>query len=291
MKYLITGGSGFIGSKLVEQLTHAENKIVILSRKKNLKSNELVKYIQDLEQENFDYDIVINLQGEPISQRWSEKKKEEILASRIDITKKIVDKINNSKTPPKLFISGSAIGYYGTSDEIIFKENTKPTAQNLFSQILCANWEETAKQANTRVVLLRTSVVIGKNSGIMKKMLLPFKLGLGGKIGNGKQYLSWIHIDDMIEAILFLIRNQEIKGAVNLSSPNFVTNLEFSKSLAHALNRPCLFTIPALTMKLVYGEMAEELLLNGQKTYPQILLESGFKFKYENLDDAIKASI
>jgi uncharacterized protein len=290
-KYLITGGSGFIGSKLIEKLSGEKNQITVLTRNKNFKSSGLIKYIRDLDDQKFDYDIVINLQGEPISQRWSKAKKQEIVASRIGITEKIVAKINSSETPPSLFISGSAIGFYGTSADEIFVENSKPTSQNLFSQNLCKNWEAAAMRAKTRVVLIRTSVVIGKNGGIMKKMLMPFKLGLGGKIGNGKQQLSWIHLDDAVNAILFLIENQKIEGAVNLSSPNFVTNLEFSKSLARALNRPCLFTIPALSMKLLYGEMADELLLNGQKTYPQILLEAGFKFEHKNLDQAIKISL
>lgn len=290
-KYLITGGTGLIGLKLVERLGEKENQITVLTRNKNLKSDSLVKYINDLDEQNFDYDIVINLQGEPISQRWSAAKKEEIFASRVNFTKEIVDRINASKSPPKLLISGSAIGYYGTSKNEVFTENSKPTGQNLFSQNLCTNWEDIATKAKTRVVLLRTSVVIGKGGGIIKKMFLPFKLGLGGKIGNGEQYLSWIHIDDAVNAILFLIENQKIAGAVNLSSPNFVTNFEFSKSFAKALNRPCIFTIPALSMKLVYKEMADELLLAGQKVYPEVLLQAGFKFANTNLDGALKLEL
>lgn len=291
-KYLITGGSGFIGSRLVQELEKSDNKITILTRKKNQKSNEKISYISNLDEENFDYDVVINLQGEPISQRWTKSKKEEIYKSRIEITKKIVEKINNAKIRPSLFISGSAVGYYGTSDTEIFNEKSDPTNQKLFSQLICKNWEDEAKKVNdkTRLVLLRTGVVVGKNGGIIKKMSLPFKLGVGGKIASGRQAISWIHLDDEVRAILHIIEHQEISGAVNLVC-NADSNLEFSKQLAKALNRPCIFTIPALTMKIAYGEMADELLLNGQNVYAQVLLKTGFRFKYENLFEAIKASI
>jgi uncharacterized protein (TIGR01777 family) len=290
-KYLITGGSGFIGKKLVEKLSEEGASVTVLTRQSRFKSSAFVKYIHNLDEHDFDYDVVINLQGESISQRWTKAKKEKIVSSRIEITKKIVEKINSSKSPPSLFISGSAIGYYGTSDTLVFLENSQKTSQSLFSQNLCSKWEESAMLAKTRVVLLRTSVVIGKNGGILQKMLLPFSLGLGGKIGSGKQYLSWVQIDDAVRAIIFLIENKNMKGAVNISSPNFVTNFEFSKSLARALKRPCLFSIPTFVAKLLYGKMAEELLLNGQKVYPQALLEAGFSFQCKKLDEAIKRSI
>ena len=186
LNFLITGGTGFIGSKLVDKILSLGNSVTVLTRKTNLKSSKNLQYINKIGEE-FDYDIVINLCGEPISCRWSKSKKLAIYQSRIDPTKNLVEKILNSKTPPKIFISGSAIGYYGTSNTEIFDENSKQANQKLFSQNLCADWEREAQKANikTRVVLLRTGVVIGAKGGIIKKMLLPFKMFLGGKISSG----------------------------------------------------------------------------------------------------------
>jgi len=288
LSFLITGGTGFIGSKLIDRLLKLGHSVTVLTRKTNLKSEKDLRYINKIGEE-FNYDIVINLCGEPISCRWSESKKQKIYKSRINPTKELVEKILKSKTPPKLFISGSAIGYYGTSATEVFDENSKPTNQNLFSQQLCFDWEGEAKKADkkTRVVLLRTGVVIGKNGGIMKKMLPPFQMFLGGQIDSGKQSISWIHIDDAVEAILHIINHQEIVGAVNLVSPKIVSNLQFSQVLAKSICRPCLFTIPALSMKIIYGKMAEELLLNGQNVYPKTLLGSGYNFKFTELNLAI----
>ncbi len=288
LRFLITGGTGLIGSKLVEELLRLENSVTVITRKTNLKSSENLHYLNKIE-EDFNYDIVINLCGEPISCRWNKSKKQKIYSSRIDLTKKLVEKILNSKTPPKLFISGSAIGYYGTSDTEIFDENSHPTNQNFFSQKLCFDWEGEARKADkkTRVVLLRTGIVLGNKGGIIQKMLLPFQMFLGGKIASGKQFLSWIHVDDMVSGILHLITHQNVVGAVNLTSLNPVTNLQFSQILAKTLRRPCLFTIPALSMKIAYGEMAEELLLNGSKVHPKILLESGYNFKFTDLGVAL----
>ncbi len=284
LSFLVTGGTGFIGSKLIDRILGLGHSVTILTRKTNLKSSKNLYYLNKIE-EISDYDIVINLCGEAISCRWSESKKLAIFRSRIDLTKNLVEKILKSKSPPRLFVSGSAIGYYGTSDTEVFDENSQPTNQNLFSQKLCFDWENEAKKADkkTRVVLLRTGVVIGANGGIIKKMLLPFKMFLGGKIASGKQSISWIHIDDAVSAILYIIDNQNISGAVNLTSPKPVSNLQFSQTLAKTIHRPCLFTIPALSMKIIYGEMAKELLLNGQKVYPKTLVSNGYNFKFTDL--------
>jgi uncharacterized protein (TIGR01777 family) len=289
-KFLITGGTGFIGRRLCDELLKSNQKITILSRKVPAKNDEKISYIADLDEKKFDYDIVINLCGEPISQRWSKGKKAEIYQSRIGFTKNLVRKINGAENPPSLLISGSAIGYYGTAKNTIFQESSQPTKQNLFSQNLCFDWESAAKEAQkkTRVILLRTGVVIGQNGGMIKKMTLPFKLGLGGKISSGQQHLSWIHLDDAVAAIIHLINKNNISGAVNLTSPNSATNEEFSHAFAKALNRPCLFTIPAISMKLLYGKMAQELLLTGQKVYPRILLDSGFDFKFKIIEEALQ---
>ena len=289
LRFLITGGTGFIGTKLTEELSKMGHALTILTRKTNLGATKNIHYINQIGK-IFDYDVVINLCGEPISCRWSPSKKQKIYGSRIDVTKDLSERILRSKTPPKLFISGSAIGYYGTSEVEIFDENSQPTNQNLFSQKLCFEWEREAQKADkkTRIILLRTGVVLGAKGGIIKKMLLPFKWFLGGKIGSGKQSISWIHIDDAVAAILHLIKHQDASGAFNLTSPQPSSNLNFSQNLAKSISRPCLFTIPALSMKIIYGEMAEELLLNGQKVYPKALLNSGYRFKFTELKSAIE---
>jgi hypothetical protein len=285
-KFLITGGTGFIGSKLVEELLEDGHKITILTRKKIV--NDKINYIQNLDGD-FDYDIVINLAGETISKYWSKKNKEKIYHSRIDLTNKLAEIINNSKNPPSLVISGSAIGFYGTSQNLVFDENSKPATQNLFSQKICADWENAAQKISnkTRLALIRTGVVVGKNGGIIKKMLLPFKLGLGGKIGKGNQYLSWIALDDVILAINHIINNENLSGTVNLSSPEVASNQSFAKTLALVLNRPCFFDMPEFIAKILFGKMGEELLLAGQNVYPKKLLASGFKFQTASLKSAI----
>jgi uncharacterized protein (TIGR01777 family) len=290
-KFLITGGTGFIGSKLVEEILKDGHHVTILTRNHSIKTTN-IKYINDLDEE-FNYDIVINLCGEPISQRWTKSKKTEIYNSRIAITKKLAVNIKNSKTPPSLFISGSAIGYYGTSENKVFDEETTPTVQNLFSQNLCKDWEEAANsiKEKTRLVILRTGVVIGKNGGIIKKMLLPFKLGLGGKIGNGQQNLSWIYIDDEIGIIKQIINNEGISGSINLTAPNSTTNEVFSKTLAKILKRPCIFNMPGFVAKIIFGQMADELLLNGQNVVPKKILENGYQFQVTDLKEAILKSI
>ena len=239
------------------------------------------------------FDIVINLCGETISQRWTKNIKQKIYASRIDVTKKLAQIINNSKTPPNLVISGSAIGYYGVSQDQVFDEDSKIKDQKLFSQNLCKDWEDAAAliSRKSRLVTIRTGVVIGKNGGIMKKMLLPFKLGLGGKIGSGNQYLSWIFLDDLIGSINHIINKENISGAINLTAPKVSTNQDFSKILAKLLNRPCFFHMPAFFAKIIFGQMADELLLNGQNVMPKRLLQSGYSFKIESVEEALKKSI
>lgn len=299
-KFLITGGTGFIGSKLVKDILADGGQVAVLTRNKKLlkflkeKSSEKgpINYINNLKGE-FDYDIVINLSGAPISQRWTKKTKEEIYSSRVDFTQELAEAIKNSPTPPSLVISGSAIGYYGSSADKVFDEETLPTDQNLFSQRLCQDWEKAAVpiKEKSRLAIIRTGVVIGKNGGIIKKMLLPFKLNLGGKIGSGNQFLSWIYIDDVIGIINHIINNQNISGAINLTSPNASTNEIFSKTLAEILDRPCVFNMPSFVAKIIFGQMADELLLNGQKVIPKKILESGYKFKIVDLNEAILKSI
>jgi uncharacterized protein (TIGR01777 family) len=291
MNILITGGTGFIGSTLCSRLLEENNKIVVLSRHPE-KIKPPIKAIADLNdlKDSDIFDVVVNLLGEPIAnKRWSEKQKHQIFSSRIDITKKLISYFEKLDNKPKLLISGSAIGYYGIdkTDNII---EEKEKGDNSFSSELCQKWEAEALKAETlgiRTCLLRTGIVLGKNGGALSKMLLPFKMGLGGRIDHGKQWMSWIHIDDLVGIILYCINHDNLKGAINGTSPNPVTNQVFTKTLGMILKRPTIFPMPAIVVKLLMGKMGEELLLAGKKIIPKKVLDAGYIFKYKTLEEAL----
>jgi len=286
-KFLITGGTGFIGSALIKQIKNQAKSITVLTRKK-LKNYDNITYINNLNQKEFNYDVVINLAGEPIATFWSKKNKDKILSSRVNTTKEIVDLIISSVKKPAIFISGSAIGYYGISQDKIFNENDF-LAQNLFSQQLCIDWEKEANRAKdyTKLAIIRTGVVLQKDAGFLKKMLPIFKFGLGGKVASGRQFLSWIHLNDQIRAILFVINNN-LQGEFNLTAPQAVTNCDFAKIFAKVLNRPCFFDTPEFVLRFVYGKMADELLIGGQNVFPKKLIDNGFVFEFADLKKALE---
>jgi len=292
MNILITGGTGFIGTALCAHLQTLKYNIVVQTRTPNSLLNNNIKTINSLQQLTPEdkFDAVINLTGEPIAdKRWSKKQKQEILRSRIETTEKLIQFFKQANNKPSVFISGSAIGYYGiapTDDEI----NENYSGDSSFSSQLCQLWELSAQQAEKlgiRTCLLRTGIVLGKNGGALKKMLPPFKLGLGGKIGSGNQWMPWIHIDDMIGLIELCVNNVNVSGAINCTAPNPVTNSTFTKTLAEAINRPAIFPMPAFIVKLLMGKMGEELLLNGKKVIPKKALDSGYKFKYQTIEQAL----
>jgi uncharacterized protein (TIGR01777 family) len=291
MNILITGGTGFIGSTLCSHLLKDKHDIVILSRHPEA-IKAPAKGISSLDQLKDDdvFDIVINLAGEPIAdKRWSDQQKKLIFSSRLDTTKKLIAYFKTSKHRPKLLISGSAIGYYGISEpnDIVDEE---ASGDDSFSSQLCQQWEAIASQATTlgiRTCFLRTGIVLGKGGGALSKMLLPFKIGLGGKIGQGNQCMSWIHLDDLIGIILYCIDHEDLKGAINGTSPNPVTNQTFTKTLGSVLKRPAFFPMPAVVVKLLFGQMGDELLLKGKKVLPVKVLEAGYRFRYEKLDEAL----
>jgi uncharacterized protein (TIGR01777 family) len=294
MNYLITGGTGLIGKALIDSLGTINNTITVLTRdieKASSLLNKEITFIDELLLSNIEnIDIVINLAGEPIAEkRWSQEQKYKICESRWDITEKLAHLISIANKPPSLFISGSAIGMYGRQGNIILDEGFSQYHEEFTHQV-CTRWEQLALEAsstNTRVALLRTGVVLDKKSGALSKMLLPFKLGVGGKIGKGEQIMSWVHIQDMVAAILHIIDIKSLNGPINITSPNPVSNEVFSKSLATALNRPCIFNTPPFLLKLMFGEMAD-LLLFGQNVIPQKLITSGFRFKHADLTSAFK---
>lgn len=293
MRIFITGGTGLVGSHLIPVLLQEGHTVTALSR--NVKKAEAilgsyVKLCDSLEKlTSLDgYDAVINLAGEPIAgKRWTESQKQRLCQSRWQITKRLSQLIKAGENPPKIFISGSAIGYYGNKKDIIIIEDTQPHEE--FTHNLCKLWEAFAMEAEsekTRVCLLRTGIVLAPEGGMLSKIFPIFKIGLGGTMGSGKQYISWIHIQDMVGIINYLLSETEIRGAINMTSPTPVTNKEFSKTLAQVLKRPCIFTVPAAIISLFMGESAT-LILDGQRAIPQKLEQYNYKFKYKDIHSAL----
>ncbi|GAA6205621.1 MULTISPECIES: TIGR01777 family oxidoreductase [Thalassotalea] len=293
MNILITGGTGLIGRSLINALNTENDQITVLTRdikKASKLLNANIKLISSLSLEDIEnQDTIINLAGEPIAdKRWSYSQKNKICKSRWDITEKISTYIQQAKNPPSLFISGSAIGMYGRQDNDVIDENFQQFHPE-FTHRVCNTWEHfalLAKSSKTRVAILRTGIVLAKKGGALAKMLLPFKLGLGGKISHGKQVMSWIHIEDVIAAIIFIQNTPTLEGAVNITAPNPVSNQVFTSTLAKVLNRPSLITTPAFILKVIFGEMAD-LLLFGQHVVPNKLQKNGFKFKYPIIESAL----
>ncbi len=298
MNILVTGGTGFIGKALLRHLSH--NQITVLSRSPLKAYDSLghhIKIIENLESyENLDqFDAVINLAGEPImNKRWTASQKELICRSRWALTQSLVDKIKAGSNPPHTFISGSAVGIYGnTGPEKITEESEYLTHPNDFAQHVCMRWEKIAHQAQseqTRVCLLRTGIVLAKHGGALAKMLPAYQLGLGGKLGSGQQYFPWIHLNDMVKGILYLLNHQDLNGVFNFTAPNPVTNQEFSKTLAHVVKRPHLLTTPAWLLKTVLGQ-SSRLLLDSQNIYPEHLIQAGFHFVYPTLQPALEHTL
>ncbi|WP_010325354.1 TIGR01777 family oxidoreductase [Marinobacterium stanieri] len=292
MRVLVTGGSGFIGQALTRALTQRGDQVVILSRQPGkVPAMTGVVTVDRLQAISGKVDAVVNLAGAPIvDKRWSESRKQLLRASRIDLTRDLVSWMQTRDVPPAVLVSGSAIGYYGSHQDEVLDENA-PVAAG-FPHELCNAWEQAAlvaESASTRVCLVRTGVVLGPG-GALTKMLTPYRLGLGGPIGDGQQWMSWIHLDDEVGAILYLLDNPSLRGPFNLTAPEPVTNEEFSQTLGKVLKRPAAFRMPAFVMRLLLGE-ASELLLEGQRVVPVHLNSAGYAFKYRTLEPALKAVI
>lgn len=290
MNILITGGTGFIGKSLIPALMVDETShLTILTRDKSTQDKASIDWIEDLAEldNGATFDVVINLAGAPIDKRWSVSYKKTIIESRIGITKSLYQLIERLETKPKHVISASAIGFYGAQGHNTVTEISKPHPE--FTHDLCREWEEEAQKIETLgpfVSIMRLGVVLGRGGGILKKLSPPFKLGLGGKIGSGQQFLSWVHMDDVVAAILFMMQ-QNKSGVYNLTAPHPVTNLEWAKALADAVKRPAIFPMPACVVKTLFGEMGERLLLNGQNVIPENLQKAGFTFQYPKIDMAL----
>ena len=293
MKVLITGGTGLIGTGLILKLQQLGVKdITVLTRNVTNARRLLGDKIHLLTELNVSYvdgqDVIINLQGEPIAnKRWSAQQKSNICQSRLIITEQLATLIQQSKNPPITFISGSAIGYYGRqNNHQVTEKNTHPHDE--FTHQLCNEWEQSAllAQSKTRVVNLRTGIVLDKDKGALSQMAMPFKLRVGGYLGNGQQYISWIHIDDMVSAIMHIINNPTLSGPVNMTAPTAVKNKQFNQILATALGRSSWLKTPKIIIKILFGEMAD-LFIYGQNVVPKSLLDSGFTFTYPELPEAL----
>lgn len=296
MKLVIAGATGFIGSKLTDRLWNEFHSVALLSRRPPAEVNVTKKEwfawqpgsTGDWEKAVDGADGIINLSGEPIAdKRWNAARKEHLRSSRIDTTRSLVNAIAKAKAKPKFLINASAVGYYGAHGDEIVSEKTGPGED--FLARLCVDWEEEAKRAealDVRVALVRTGIVLDKGEGALAKMVTPFKLFAGGPLGSGEQWMPWIHIEDEIGLICFLIENSAARGAFNATAPNPVTMAAFSTALGEVLNRPSWASVPPSVLTLMVGEMAE-MLLHGQRAVPEAALKLGYVFKYPELTAAL----
>lgn len=291
---IIAGGTGAIGQKLAKVLNDSGYKVIILSRKLKTFNKGGIYYqpypLTAIEMgELFDGKYaIINLAGHLVADgRWNAKTKDLIYYSRKETTHNLVEGINICKNPPNIFISTSAIGYYG--DRGLEDLDEKSTKGNGFLSDVCMVWEDEAKNSKIKTSIIRVGVVLDKNSGALSKMLLPFKLFIGGPIGTGKQILSWIDFEDLVNVYKFILDNS-LKGTFNATSPNPVDMNTFSKTLAKVMKRPNLFRVPSLILKLLMGE-SSIIVLGGQKVLPKELSAVGFKFKFNNLEESLKSQL
>jgi hypothetical protein len=299
MRIIVAGGSGFIGSEVIRKLLVSKHQVVLLSRNPSsvrLQQNDSLRIVQwdgkaigDWSEFMNGADAVINLSGENIAtKRWSQKQKACLINSRIEPTKAIIQSINKAEKKPRVLINASAVGYYGNHGAGDVTESQHYGDD--FLSDLCLRWEHEAMEADKsglRVVLLRIGIVLEPSGGALKKMLIPFKLFIGGPLGSGKQWFPWIHREDVINIILFSLENVSLSGAVNVASPAPVTMKEFASSLGRVMGKPSWIPVPSLVLKMGLGEMSE-MLLGGRRIIPKKLLDNGFVFRYPDLEKALR---
>jgi len=294
-RILVSGASGPIGTALLPSLKASGAHISRLARKnaKYSASDEpLIPWdpTQPLSAETASgFDAVIHLAGESIVGRWTDEKKREIRDSRVKGTSNLAQALAQAKQKSQVFICSSAIGYYGDRGDELLNEQSSPGSG--FLPEVCVEWEAAAKpaiDAGIRTVMMRTGVVLSPKGGALGKMLTPFKLGVGGRIGSGRQWMSWIDVQDMVGAIHVMLENDSLHGPVNMVAPNAVTNAEFTKALAAVLSRPAIFPVPAFAVKLGFGEMGETALLGSQRVEPRRLMDGGYSFQFSDLSASLK---
>jgi uncharacterized protein (TIGR01777 family) len=298
MKIVIAGGSGFLGRPLADTLAAEGHEVIILTRASGTPRPgvRFVPWKPDGRSGAFARDLdgadaVVNLAGESIAgARWTAEHKAAILDSRLKATRSLADAINRAAHPPAVFLSGSAVGYYGPLGDDIVTEDT-PAGSDFLAGV-CVKWEAEANRASsprTRVVCIRTGLVLEKDGGALPQMLLPFKLFGGGPVGSGRQYWPWIHRDDWIGLVRWALGKDTVSGPMNATAPNPVTNRAFAAALGRALHRPAILPAPAFALRLMLGEMADALLLSGQRAIPAKAQHQWYTFRYEMLDNALTA--
>ncbi|MGG5292325.1 TIGR01777 family oxidoreductase [Pseudomonas shirazensis] len=294
MHILLTGGTGLLGKHLCRLWAGQGHRLTVWSRRPEqvpmLCGNGVrgIGQLDDLDAED-PIDAVINLAGAPIADRhWTAARRNLLWASRITLTEQLLAWLQKREQRPEVLVSGSAVGWYGDGGERELTEASQPVKEDFASQ-LCIAWEETAQRAQAlgiRVVLVRTGLVLASDGGFLSRLRVPFKLGLGGPLGNGRQWMPWIHIDDQIALIDFLMRHNDASGPYNACAPEPVRNRTFAKCLGKALHRPALLPVPALVLKAGLGELST-LLLGGQRARPTRLLAAGFTFRFNDLQSAL----
>ena len=291
MRVFITGGTGFIGRHLCHQLLREGHEITVLSRQDAARVESLCGSVQVVGSlvDMPESEVVVNLAGEPIvGPRWTRARKRAIRESRIDLTEALVKRMGMFDEPPRVLVSGSAVGYYGDRGDELLTEASPPGTG--FGAELCVAWEAAALEAGKqgmRVCLLRTGPVLGPGGGLLQRMLPAFKLGLGGALGGGRQWFAWIHLQDHLRVIRYLIDHDTLEGPFNATAPEPVTNREFALTLARVLGRPALLPAPATLLRLVLGEQAE-VVLGSQRAVPQRLMKAGFRFGFPELEPALR---
>jgi uncharacterized protein len=299
MKVVIAGGTGFLGRPLAEALAADGREVVILTRgpaANPTRKPRLVPWnptgdIGPWASELTGADAVVNLAGESIAaRRWSAVQKRRILDTRLAATRSLAAAIRATTPPPRTFVSGSAVGYYGPLGDEVAPEDF-PAGSDFLADV-CRQWESeavTGVTEATRVACIRSGLVLEKDGGALPRMLLPFRFGAGGPLGSGRQYWPWIHRDDWVALVRWTIDTSSAGGAINASAPHPVTNAEFTKALGHALHRPAFLPAPAFALRIALGEMADALLLSGQRAVPAKAERLGFKFRFSRVDDALRA--
>lgn len=304
MRIIVTGGTGFIGRSLCQELVRADHEVVVLSRSPEKVARVFGRGVIGLRWNGTDTSewehmihadtALVNLAGENIAGRWSAAKMRSIRTSRVEAGEAIMNALRQASHPPAVLVQGSAVGYYGSMPLVPGEEadESAPAGETFLAQV-ARDWEASTREAEdmgVRRVVVRTAMVLGPG-GALEMMLTPFRLGLGGRLGPGSQPMSWIHRDDEVGAIRHLLECEDCSGAYNLCAPLPVSNAEFTRVLAAALHRPAVLPVPGFALRLLWGRMADEILLSGQSCVPSRLQQSGFEFRHPDLAEALKTSL